>query len=66
MFEGQELITGLSLMVTVNEQLDEPQALVAVHVTVVLPVANVEPEAGKQLTVGAGLPVDVGSVHIAM
>ena len=66
MFDGQELMTGLSLIVTVNEQLEELQELVAVHVTVVIPVANVEPEAGEQLTVGAGIPVDVGSIQVAM
>jgi hypothetical protein len=65
MFEGQALMTGVSLIVTLNEQLEEPQEFVAVHVNVVVPVANVEPEAGEQETVAAGVPVAVGSVHVA-
>ena len=66
MFAGQALITGVSLIVTLNEQLDEPQEFVAVQVTLVVPVANVEPEAGEQDTVAAGVPVAVGSVQVAM
>ena len=66
MFEGHALITGLSLIVTENEQLEVPQALVAVQVTVVVPIANVEPEAGAQTTVAAGVPVEVGSVQVAI
>ena len=65
MLEGHAPITGLSLMVTVNEQLDELQELFAVQVTVVLPVAKVEPDAGEQTTVGVGAPVAEGSVHVA-
>ena len=65
MFAGQAPITGLSFIVTVNEQLDVPQRLEAVHVTVVVPVANVEPDAGEQITVAAGLPLEVGSVQVA-
>jgi hypothetical protein len=63
--EGQEPITGDSLIITVNVQLDEPQELVAVQVTVVVPAANVLPDAGEQTTVGEGVPVAVGSVHVA-
>ena len=63
--EGHEPITGDSLIVTENEQLEVPQELVAVHVTEVVPVLNVEPEAGEQTTVAAGVPVDVGSVQVA-
>ena len=63
MSEGQ-VMTGLSLMVTLNEQLEVPQALVAVHVTVVVPVTNVEPEAGTQATTPPC--VAVGSTHVAM
>ena len=48
-----------------NVQLDEPHELVAVQVTVVVPKANVLPDAGLQTTVGAGVPVAVGSVHVA-
>ena len=64
MSEGHALITGLSLIVTVKEQLDVLQTLEAVHVTVVVPVANVEPDAGEQTTVAAGLPVEVGFVQL--
>ena len=64
--EGHALITGLSLMVIVNEQLDVPQRLDAVQVTVEVPVANVEPDAGEQTTDAVGLPLDVGSVQVAM
>ena len=65
MFEGQALITGLSLIVTVNEQEDEPQELVAVQVTVVVPAAKVDPDAGEHETDAAGVPVAVGSVQVA-
>ena len=66
MLEGHELMTGLSLIVTVNEQLDVPQTFEAAQVTDVIPVANVEPDAGEQTTVAAGLPLDVGFVQVAM
>ena len=66
MFEGQAPITGLSLIVTVNEQLEFPHVLDAVQVTVVVPVANVEPDAGEHTTVAAGLPLEVGSVQVAI
>src|SRR3982750_3219231 len=66
MFEGHAPITGLSLIVTLNEQLEVPQEFVAVQDTVVVPVTNVEPEAGEQTTDAAGDPVAVGSVHVAM
>ena len=39
--------------------------LVAEHVTVVVPVANVLPDAGKQVTVGVGVPVAVGVLNVA-
>ena len=65
MSDGHEPITGDSLIVTLNEQLDEPQELVAVQVTVVVPVANVDPEVGEQVTVGVGVPVAVGLLHVA-
>ena len=48
---GQAPITGLSLIVTLKVQVDEPQEFVAVQVTVVVPVVNVEPETGEQTTV---------------
>jgi hypothetical protein len=60
--EGQAPITGLSLMVTLNEHDELPQELVAVQVTAVVPVANVEPDAGTQVTVATG--VEVGAVNI--
>ena len=59
------VITGLSLMVTLNEHEDDPQLLVEVHVTVVVPIANVDPDVGLQETVGDGAPDDVGSVQVA-
>ena len=65
MLEGQAPITGDSLTVTENEQLDDPQPLVAVHVTEVVPALNVEPEAGLQVTTGV-VPVAVGSIHDAV
>jgi len=64
MSEGQAPITGLSLIVTLNEQDELPQELVAVHVTAVVPVAKVEPDAGTQLTVAAGVPEDVGVAKV--
>ena len=59
---GQALITGDSLIFTLNEQLEVPQEFVAVQVTTVVPVMNVEPEAGEQTTDAAGVPVAVGGV----
>lgn len=52
-------------MVTLNVQLDVPFTFVAVQVTTVFPVGNVEPEAGLQATVGVGLPVAVGVAKVA-
>ena len=60
MLEGHAPITGAEFTVTLNEQDELPQLFVAVHVTVVVPTANVEPDAGLQVTVGAGEPVAVG------
>ena len=57
--EGHAPITGLSLIVTENEQEEVPQEFVAVQVTLVVPVAKVEPEAGTQVTVGV-VPVALG------
>jgi hypothetical protein len=52
MLPGQVMAGGsVSLTVTVNWQLPVlPCASVAEHVTVVVPLANVEPDAGEQLT----------------
>ena len=60
MLEGQAPITGAVFTVTENEQEELPQELVAVQVTEVVPVANVDPDAGEQLTVGTGEPIAVG------
>jgi hypothetical protein len=62
---GHAPITGLSFIVTLKVQLDEPHELVAVHVTTVVPAANVEPDAGEHETVGAGSPVAVGVDQVA-
>ena len=53
------------MIVTENEQLDVPQEFVATHVTVVVPVLKLNPEAGEQTTDAAGVPVDDGFVHVA-
>ena len=65
MFAGHALITGASLIVTLKEQLEDPQELVAVQVTLVVPVANVEPEACEHETEAAGVPEAVGVVQVA-
>ena len=65
MFEGHAPMIGLSLIVTLNEQLDVPHTLDAVHVTVVVPVAKVEPDAGTHTTLAAGLPPEVGLIQVA-
>ena len=64
MSDGQAPITGLSLIVTLNEHDELPLAFVAVHVTAVVPVAKVEPDAGTQLTVAAGVPVEDGVTKV--
>ena len=61
MLDGHAPITGAALRVTLKVQVDVPQLFDAVQVTVVVPTENVEPEAGEQLTVGAGVPVAVGA-----
>ena len=49
-----------------NEQLlGLPHPFDAVQVTVVVPKANVEPDAGVQTTVAAGSPVAVGVLNVA-
>jgi hypothetical protein len=53
------------LIVTLNEHDDDAHTFVAVHVTVVVPVANVDPDDGTQTTGAAGVPVDVGLLHDA-
>ena len=65
MSEGQAPITGLSLIVTLNEHDELPHEFVAVQVTAVVPVLNVEPEAGEHVTVAAGVPVEVGVLNVA-
>ena len=59
-------MTGLSLIVTLNVQVELTQELFAVQVTTVVPAENVEPEAGEQETVAAGDPEAVGFVHVAI
>jgi hypothetical protein len=58
MFDGQVILGAwVSLTVTVKLQLPVdmlPDASVAVQVTVITPLANVEPEAGRQLVVAPG------------
>ena len=61
MSEGQAPMTGLSFIVTLNEQLDDPHEFAAVQVTAVVPVANVLPLAGEQTTVADGVPVEPGA-----
>ena len=60
-FAGQVIVGGwVSLTVIVNEQLG-PE--VVVQVTVVVPTAKVEPDAGVQVTVPQA-PVVVGAVYV--
>ena len=46
----------MSFIVTIKLQLAVPQVLLAVAVTLVAPVAKVEPLAGEKLNTGAGIP----------
>jgi hypothetical protein len=57
--------TETVLTVTLNVQLDVPQAFVAVQVTGVVPAGNVLPLIGEQVTSAAGNPEEEGSVHVA-
>jgi len=57
---GHDPICGVSSIVTLNAQKSFPQEFVAVHVTVEVPVGNVEPEAGTHATDAAGNPVAGG------
>jgi len=67
MFEGQVML-GACVSFTVIVKVHDavlPTPSVAVHVTVVVPFANVAPEAGKQFTVGLEqLSVAVGVVYV--
>ena len=55
----------MSLTVTVNVQLASGGVpFEAVHVTVVVPFGNANPEAGTQVTVGDGHPSAVGGVNV--
>ena len=65
MFVGHDPITGVSLIVTVNEQLDDPQELDAVQVTVEIPVGKFDPDAGTHATLADGVPLAVGSIQVA-
>jgi len=60
MSEGQLPMTGDSFMVTLNEQDELPHKFVAVQVTAVVPVTNVEPDVGIQDIDAAGVAVDEG------
>ena len=62
--EGQT-ITGVSLIVTLNEQLDVPHELEAVQVTKVVPEVNVEPDTGEHTTDAVGVPEAEGVDHVA-
>ena len=66
MFAGHVTVGAcVSLTVTVNEHVAFGSTVfAAVHVTVVVPIANVEPEAGTHVTVGSGQPVAVGGVNV--
>ena len=57
---------GVAVTITLNEHVDVPHELVAVHVTVEVPVGKALPEAGEQVTGAAGEPVAVGSVQLAL
>ena len=48
-----------------NVHAEEPHELDAVHVTKVVPVVNVDPDAGTHATVAAGVPVEVGVANVA-
>jgi hypothetical protein len=50
------------LIVTLNEQLDEPQEFVAVQITEVAPMLKLLPLAGVQFTVGIGVADGVENV----
>jgi hypothetical protein len=50
---------------TLNVQPEEPQELVAVQVTVVLPAVNTDPDEGVHTTAGDGEPVATGSIQVA-
>jgi hypothetical protein len=65
MSEGQVPITGVSLIVTLNEQLDDPHEFVAVQVTEVVPEAKVEPDEGEHETDAAGVPIAEGVEKVA-
>lgn len=66
MLPGHALIIGDSFTVTENEHVETAQLFVALQFTVVVPAANVDPDAGLQMMVGAGEPVEEGSVQVAV
>ena len=66
MLPGQEPITGDSFTVTENEHVETAQLFVALQLTVVVPAAKVDPDAGLQTTDGAGDPAAEGFVQVAM
>jgi len=66
MFPGHAPMTGDSFTVTENEHVDTAQLFVALQLTVVVPAANVDPEAGLQTMTGDGEPVAEGSLQVAV
>ena len=66
MFAGHVTVGAcVSLTVTVKEHVEfGGTEFAAVHVTVVVPITNVDPEAGTHVTVGTGHPVAVGVANV--
>jgi hypothetical protein len=57
---GQLIVGAVALTVTVNEHDCVPQLFVAVHVTVVVPIGNVAPDARSHETVAPAVAVGAG------
>jgi hypothetical protein len=66
MLDGQVIDGGVvSTTCTVNMQLEgDPTPLLAVQVTVVIPIGKVLPDAGLHITIGTGHPVAVGVLKV--
>jgi len=64
--EGHAPITGVVFTVTLNEHVELPQIFVAVQFTVVVPVANVDPDAGIQLIDAVGVPDADGVEYVTV
>jgi hypothetical protein len=69
MLDGQ-VMAGFSVSLTVTEKLQlavRPDESVAVQLTVLVPLLNVEPLAGLHTTVGAGVQLSVAvTVYVAV